>query len=169
MISSPLHFVGPFEFWVVVFQLNPQLFSSIPPICLGLFKCSNLYLVLLQCLGEAHICGDKRFCRHTLRKLMVGPASLNSGYMPLSFSVCRASATDWLNSWVAYLTFIILLRSEEHTSELQSHSDLVCRLLLEKKKQHFSLPYVNSAVFWRCGVTHYVFDCFYFWYWLIMQ
>ncbi|ESE43157.1 resolvase domain-containing protein, partial [Shewanella decolorationis S12] len=25
------------------------------------------------------------------------------------------------------------LRSEEHTSELQSHSDLVCRLLLEKK------------------------------------
>src|SRR5947207_5462580 len=28
------------------------------------------------------------------------------------------------------------LRSEEHTSELQSHSDLVCRLLLEKKKIH---------------------------------
>src|SRR5438034_8348762 len=27
-------------------------------------------------------------------------------------------------------------RSEEHTSELQSHSDLVCRLLLEKKKHN---------------------------------
>src|SRR5436190_21397332 len=27
------------------------------------------------------------------------------------------------------------LRSEEHTSELQSHSDLVCRLLLEKKNE----------------------------------
>src|SRR5947207_7506445 len=27
------------------------------------------------------------------------------------------------------------IRSEEHTSELQSHSDLVCRLLLEKKKR----------------------------------
>src|SRR5260221_3393083 len=26
-------------------------------------------------------------------------------------------------------------RSEEHTSELQSHNDLVCRLLLEKKKR----------------------------------
>ena len=26
------------------------------------------------------------------------------------------------------------VRSEEHTSELQSHSELVCRLLLEKKK-----------------------------------
>src|SRR5437773_7695696 len=29
-------------------------------------------------------------------------------------------------------------RSEEHTSELQSHHDLVCRLLLEKKKQNKS-------------------------------
>src|SRR5437773_11239964 len=30
------------------------------------------------------------------------------------------------------------LRSEEHTSELQSHHDLVCRLLLEKKKKAMS-------------------------------
>src|SRR5256886_11829268 len=30
----------------------------------------------------------------------------------------------------------ILARSEEHTSELQSQSNLVCRLLLEKKKLH---------------------------------
>src|SRR5260221_4089872 len=29
-------------------------------------------------------------------------------------------------------------RSEEHTSELQSHSDIVCRLLLEKKKMRKS-------------------------------
>src|SRR5207247_10667939 len=29
-------------------------------------------------------------------------------------------------------------RSEEHTSELQSRVDLVCRLLLEKKKKHYS-------------------------------
>src|SRR5438034_6689378 len=28
---------------------------------------------------------------------------------------------------------LVVLRSEEHTSELQSHSDIVCRLLLEKK------------------------------------
>src|SRR5438034_8827584 len=30
---------------------------------------------------------------------------------------------------------LVRMRSEEHTSELQSHSDLVCRLLLEKKKK----------------------------------
>src|SRR5438477_9382652 len=34
-------------------------------------------------------------------------------------------------------------RSEEHTSELQSHVNLVCRLLLEKKKQHhYNLKYI---------------------------
>src|SRR2546430_7878725 len=31
--------------------------------------------------------------------------------------------------------YLALLRSEEHTSELQSQSNLVCRLLLEKKKK----------------------------------
>src|SRR5690625_7768346 len=32
--------------------------------------------------------------------------------------------------------FVIYLRSEEHTSELQSRGHLVCRLLLEKKKRN---------------------------------
>src|SRR5690606_40514915 len=36
-----------------------------------------------------------------------------------------------------------LVRSEEHTSELQSRENLVCRLLLEKKK--------IDGRFWRCG------------------
>src|SRR5947207_9656589 len=35
----------------------------------------------------------------------------------------------------AHRLIIRKMRSEEHTSELQSHSDLVCRLLLEKKKK----------------------------------
>src|SRR5438034_7316760 len=34
-------------------------------------------------------------------------------------------------------------RSEEHTSELQSHSDLVCRLLLEKKKKKLKANLAN--------------------------
>src|SRR5438067_10752623 len=36
-------------------------------------------------------------------------------------------------------------RSEEHTSELQSRFDLVCRLLLEKKKKHS--PYIAGKVY----------------------
>src|SRR2546430_5672884 len=39
-----------------------------------------------------------------------------------------------------------LIRSEEHTSELQSQSNLVCRLLLEKNK--------NTATFCTCNVIH---------------
>src|SRR5690349_24032976 len=36
-------------------------------------------------------------------------------------------------------------RSEEHTSELQSRRDLVCRLLLEKKKLTFTKPSQNGT------------------------
>src|SRR5207249_10860502 len=39
-----------------------------------------------------------------------------------------------LAKWVA-LPLVVFYRSEEHTSELQSRFDLVCRLLLEKKKK----------------------------------
>src|SRR5438034_6527766 len=39
-----------------------------------------------------------------------------------------------------------LERSEEHTSELQSHSDLVCRLLLEKKKHKTSKSSLGKLV-----------------------
>src|SRR5438132_7574402 len=40
-----------------------------------------------------------------------------------------------LRLWIATDPMLAEHRSEEHTSELQSHSDLVCRLLLEKKKK----------------------------------
>src|SRR2546430_6879039 len=36
-------------------------------------------------------------------------------------------------------------RSEEHTSELQSQSNLVCRLLLEKKKKNHTSPPVTNT------------------------
>src|SRR5438067_7300511 len=39
------------------------------------------------------------------------------------------------NSYPVFDFFITANRSEEHTSELQSRFDLVCRLLLEKKKK----------------------------------
>src|SRR5437588_8180114 len=39
----------------------------------------------------------------------------------------------------------LVSRSEEHTSELQSHSDLVCRLLLEKKKTNITYEYIAKT------------------------
>src|SRR5205085_6367497 len=42
-------------------------------------------------------------------------------------------------------TFRRAQRSEEHTSELQSQSNLVCRLLLEKKKKKISISLIPSS------------------------
>src|SRR5438270_7671197 len=56
-----------------------------------------------------------------------------------------------LRSWVR-MTCRQACRSEEHTSELQSQSNLVCRLLLEKKKKkknnykHTSTDYTFAAI-----------------------
>src|SRR3712207_7922901 len=51
------------------------------------------------------------------------------------FFGARALVLSSASSKTAYGT-AFLLRSEEHTSELQSRQYLVCRLLLEKKKQY---------------------------------
>src|SRR3954464_2244688 len=45
-------------------------------------------------------------------------------------------------------------RSEEHTSELQSHDNLVCRLLLEKKERGAALGHVLRAAGRPPAVTH---------------
>src|SRR5260370_26127131 len=44
---------------------------------------------------------------------------------------CLCAGADYKDPW----TRDAAIRSEEHTSELQSHLNLVCRLLLEKKKK----------------------------------
>src|SRR5437660_5468735 len=48
--------------------------------------------------------------------------------------VTEGVSRDALDRGVAQLTALQGVRSEEHTSELQSRGHLVCRLLLEKKK-----------------------------------
>src|SRR5260221_5383498 len=56
---------------------------------------------------------------------------LPSTWPPKSATAIFAASTEPRPAVSAYRPD----RSEEHTSELQSHSDLVCRLLLEKKKK----------------------------------
>src|SRR2546430_8815097 len=56
---------------------------------------------------------------------------------------------DWYGEGVAQRLFDVEAiggadRSEEHTSELQSQSNLVCRLLLEKKKKTTKQPHTIS-------------------------
>src|SRR5947207_5262006 len=63
-------------------------------------------------------------------------------------AVLRTPTSPFLPSeWAtkAIMTFLRGdARSEEHTSELQSHSDLVCRLLLEKKKKKLTSSRLRS-------------------------
>src|SRR5690242_20891632 len=51
-----------------------------------------------------------------------------------STRLCTSNGTMVAVECGIWLTAPAILRSEEHTSELQSHVNLVCRLLLEKKK-----------------------------------
>src|SRR5260221_9890198 len=62
-----------------------------------------------------------------LGALWVVPAFWDTRFLLVmaAWDICAVAA------WAIDLA--LLPRSEEHTSELQSHSDLVCRLLLEKK------------------------------------
>src|ERR1022692_1765111 len=53
------------------------------------------------------------------------------------------------SSHLVILVCRLLLRSEEHTSELQSPCNLVCRLLLEKKKNSLECFNVMSFDTWR--------------------
>src|SRR5437867_5142605 len=53
-------------------------------------------------------------------------------------------ARDILKDSRVKIATVIAFRSEEHTSELQSPYDLVCRLLLEKKKKNKTKDNMNS-------------------------
>src|SRR3954449_13635498 len=71
------------------------------------------------------------------------PIRLNSSHTLISYAVFWSSDrseehTSELQSH-SHLVCRLLLKKEEHTSELQSHSHLVCRLLLEYKKHTHEL------------------------------
>src|SRR5438874_8497853 len=66
-------------------------------------------------------------------------ASSSSAWMKAKFFRPLAGSTrmrseNILNASMSEVDGVKMFRSEEHTSELQSRRDLVCRLLLEKKK-----------------------------------
>src|SRR5438477_12560016 len=59
--------------------------------------------------------------------------------LPISVSAYGQMATTDANGIFTLANVLVAPRSEEHTSELQSHVNLVCRLLLEKKKKTLKL------------------------------
>src|SRR5437773_6734816 len=75
-------------------------------------------------------------CRNWRNPLFTGPSTFSLGTIASWNTSSRVSEARQpsLSSFLAATTPGHLGRSEEHTSELQSHHELVCRLLLEKKK-----------------------------------
>src|SRR5207302_8841550 len=80
--------------------------------------------------------------------LAVGPTGMpivwtvgsDSGNQTTSaaFSDTKGTVTATLTGLVPGSSAYVMVRSEEHTSELQSRENLVCRLLLEKKKRSYA-------------------------------
>src|SRR2546421_3196217 len=82
------------------------------------------------------------------------PRSTLFPYTTLFRSISRAAGLAKIVGLVGVYSYglylihqpYVIWRSEEHTSELQSRSDLVCRLLLEKKKKtHSKLSQVRPT------------------------
>src|SRR5690349_23189988 len=65
-----------------------------------------------------------------------GTIKLEMNFLPPAFVKCEVCDGCRFNRETLDIEYGGKNRSEEHTSELQSRRDLVCRLLLEKKKKH---------------------------------
>src|SRR5699024_11609798 len=67
----------------------------------------------------------------------------------ITWGITQSPKSQQVMSYVAIIVFVIvgfIGRSEEHTSELQSRLDLVCRLLLEKKKNNYHERITDSHI-----------------------
>src|SRR5688500_19230367 len=82
----------------------------------------------------------------TVRELERRVAALESAEDGVAFSSGMAAMTTAILASVKAGEHVVLFRdrSEEHTSELQSPCNLVCRLLLEKKKNHETMTRVRQ-------------------------
>src|SRR5690606_40454604 len=78
----------------------------------------------LPILAEAYAAGVTAYIEHALA----------SRLLPIEFRLLGYEPEPWTPVDTLLLARLMAFRSEEHTSELQSRENLVCRLLLEKKK-----------------------------------
>src|SRR5690554_7490850 len=113
---------------LIVFIFDVFFYSFVRPICKTLFSRSDYFVVC------------SRFVYLILKGFTFIELLRRNIILFWSFWTLRRFV---LNSFIQFFPTLIkrfVLRSEEHTSELQSRPHLVCRLLLEKKKikQHYA-------------------------------
>src|SRR5690242_21026070 len=85
------------------------------------------------------------------RSLACNAICYNFGIEIRSFDLFHLNQTSFLVRARSSALRASIDRSEEHTSELQSHVNLVCRLLLEKKKKK---QYYTSLFIAHCLTSH---------------
>src|SRR5699024_11973958 len=88
----------------------------------------DCYPATVPCSGAIHIRSIHSVCRPDGRGHSVAVLLLQRGYGR------RPDVSVKTSAWLMLLVLRGCGKSEEHTSELQSRFDIVCRLLLEKKK-----------------------------------
>src|SRR5690242_1060515 len=93
--------------------------------------------IMRHCMGERSCASSTSTWAYSSGLPMRPASSFSRGWVstrgaPLSRAALRTGCTSVTPYWLRSS------RSEEHTSELQSHVNLVCRLLLEKKKKQES-------------------------------
>src|SRR5690606_41705788 len=82
----------------------------------------------------------------SLKEFTATQALLSKSQIPMNLYDYNTKVASWYVPFMSYMGLVnhpnpfdneenIYVRSEEHTSELQSRENLVCRLLLEKKKK----------------------------------
>src|SRR4051794_41275669 len=99
---------------------------------------SSLFRFSLAC---SH-CRNDRYKYHSLKAACAAPCNYTD--VSMSFDLVLFGGTGDL----AWRKLMPALRSEEHTSELQSPVHLVCRLLLEKKKKAALIG--ARGLIWSC-------------------
>src|SRR2546430_11429269 len=77
---------------------------------------------------------------HDALPISLGILGVRQTAAPLNVALQKAGEAAIAGPNNLQLKTVTVGRSEEHTSELQSQSNLVCRLLLEKKTEHESVP-----------------------------
>src|SRR5690606_39282087 len=99
-----------------------------------------LYALFYRCRNPALLSTDDRCFRVPVHSPSPPPDNA-SAFAGRQSSLPIVSRSHWIRRTPEHLK-----RSEEHTSELQSRENLVCRLLLEKKKKTYAtLQHVSRA------------------------
>src|SRR5699024_12062899 len=75
----------------------------------------------------------RSFCSYSLIKFILIPSLCFIAAFHMTNLTQHTIKSTFYFKYKFYFSMYIIIRSEEHTSELQSRFDLVCRLLLEKK------------------------------------